>query len=76
MASIKIDGKDYDIDTLPDAAKQQIQSMQFVDAELARLNAQAAVLQTARIAYSKALQEALAQQVNVEVNGDETLRFS
>jgi len=33
--------------------------LQFVDAELARLQGQAAVLQTARIAYAKALGEAL-----------------
>jgi hypothetical protein len=59
MPMIKIDGKDYDIDSLPDAAKQQLQSIQFVEAELARLGAQTAVFQTARLAYLKALHEAL-----------------
>lgn len=59
MTTVKIDDKDYDLDSLSDEAKSQLQSLQFVDAELQRLNAQAAVLQTARIAYSKALQEAL-----------------
>ena len=59
MSIIKIDGQDYESDTLPDAAKQQLQSLQYVDNELARLQAQAAVLQTARISYSKALREAL-----------------
>jgi Arc/MetJ family transcription regulator len=38
----------------------QLTSLQFVDAELARMQAQAAVLQTARAAYAKALQAALA----------------
>jgi len=33
--------------------------MQFVDSQLARLQAKASVLQTARMAYSKALQEEL-----------------
>ena len=56
---IKIDNQDYDLDTLSDEAKAQLQSLQFVDAELARLQAQTAVLQTARAAYSKALQAAL-----------------
>lgn len=44
---------------LSDEAKAQLASLQFVDSELQRLNAKAAVLQTARTAYSKALNEAL-----------------
>jgi hypothetical protein len=60
MPIIKIDNKDYELDTLPQAAKDQLQSLQFVDAELTRLQAQASVLRTARIAYGKALSEALA----------------
>jgi hypothetical protein len=59
MPIVKIDNKDYDLDTLPQAAKDQLQSLQFVDSELARLQAQTAVLRTARHAYAKALQEAL-----------------
>ena len=62
MPTIKIDEKEYDLDHLSDEAKAQLASLQFVDAELQRLNARAAVLQTARIAYSKALNEALAAQ--------------
>ena len=59
MPNIKIDDKDYEYDTLPEEAKNQLRMLQFVDAELARLQGQAAVLQTARIAYAKALGEAL-----------------
>ena len=59
MPIIKIDGKDYNLEGLSEAAKAQLVSLQFVDSELQRLNAQAAVLQTARIAYSKALGDAL-----------------
>ncbi len=59
MPTIKIDGKDYDLDQLSTEAKAQLASLQFVDAELARLQAQAAALQTARMAYAKALQAAL-----------------
>ena len=59
MPAIKIDNRDYDLDTLSEEARAQLQSLQFVDSELARLQAQAAVLQTARMAYAKALQEAL-----------------
>jgi hypothetical protein len=59
MPNIRIDGKDYDLDQLSNEAKAQLASLQFVDAELARLQGQAAALQTARMAYAKALQAAL-----------------
>jgi len=70
MTTISIDGKDYNLDILSDEAKNQLTSIQFVDGELARINAKIAVYQTARIAYSKAL--------NDELNkfGDENIRFS
>ncbi len=59
MKTIKIDGRDYDYDVLPDDVKKQLQSIQFVDVELGRLAAQAAVFKTARLAYAKALTQAL-----------------
>lgn len=59
MPIINIDNKDYELDTLSEETKAQLASLQFVDAELQRLNAQSAVLQTARMAYAKALNEAL-----------------
>lgn len=57
--TIQIDGQNYALDKLSDEAKNQLASIQFVDAELQRLNAQAAVLQTARMAYVNALKEVL-----------------
>jgi len=59
MPIIKIDNVDYDTDKLSDEAKAQLASMQFCDKELARLQSQAAAYQTARMAYAKALKEAL-----------------
>lgn len=59
MPTITIDNKPYDLDQLSNDAKAQLASLQFVDQELARLNAQAAALQTARNAYARALQTAL-----------------
>jgi hypothetical protein len=64
MQMIKIDDKEYDLDTLSDEAKSQLGSLQFVDSELQRLNAQAAVYQTARMAYSAALKEILPKTPN------------
>ena len=68
MPIIKIDDKDYDVDQLSDNARAQLASLQFVDAELQRLNARKAVLQTARMAYAKALGEALPAGANTVFN--------
>jgi Family of unknown function (DUF6447) len=76
MPTIKIDNQDYDLDTLSIEAKAQLQSLQFVDSELARLQAQAAVLQTARMAYSKALQAALSSQLEQAQASSETIKFN
>ena len=71
MPTIKIDNKEYDLDTLSDECKAQLASIQFVEQELARLQAQAAVLQTARTAYAKALQAALPA-----IGGSDTIKLS
>jgi len=70
MQTIKIDDKEYDVATLSDEAKNQLASIQFVDSELARLQAKAAALQTARMAYSKALQATLPA-----IGGSDTLKL-
>ena len=59
MQSINIDGVDYDPTKLSPEALAQLGSIRFVDQELERLQAQVAVLQTARLAYAKALKELL-----------------
>ena len=59
MTTVTIDNIVYDLETLSADAKAQLLSVQFVNQELARLQAQAAALQTARIAYAKALGDAL-----------------
>jgi hypothetical protein len=71
MSTINIDNIDYDADKLSDEAKAQLVSLQFCDQELARLQAQTAAIQTARMAYAKALQAALP----VAPDGD-TLKFN
>ena len=55
MPMIKIDNKDYDVDSLSIDAKVQLGSIQFVDNEITRLQAQLAAMQTARNTYAKAL---------------------
>ena len=77
MATITIEGKEYDVDTLSDETKAQLGSLQYVDSELARLQAQAAALQTARMAYGRALKQTLEEgkapeedEVSIEGLGD------
>ena len=71
MTTIKIDDKEYDFDKLSNEAKTQLISMQFVDQELQRLQAQAAAYQTARIAYAKALNSVLPA-----LGGSDTIKHS
>ena len=59
MPIITIDGKEYDTDTFSTETTSQLASLRYVDSELARLSAQVAAMQTARIAYGRALKETL-----------------
>lgn len=59
---ITIDGVDYLVDDLSDEVKGQVQSLTFVNNEIARLNAQIAIASTAKIAYQQALKELLDNQ--------------
>ncbi len=71
MTTIKIDNKEYELDTLSDECKAQLASIQFVEQELARLEAKAAVLQTANAAYLQALKASLPV-----VGGSDTIKLS
>tara|TARA_B100000965_G_C19389578_1_gene668343 strand:- start:300 stop:485 length:186 start_codon:yes stop_codon:yes gene_type:complete len=61
MAKVNIDGKEYDTDDLSDKAKEQIASLQFVQAEMKRLESQLAISKTAASAYTMALKNELEQ---------------
>ena len=71
MATLKIDNKEYDLDTLSDECKAQLASIQFVEQELARLQAQASVLQTAKASYLLGLKASLPV-----VGGSDTIKLS
>lgn len=62
MAKINIDNKEYEIESLSEDARAQLASLQYVDAELVRLQAQLAAMQTARNAYASALNSLLAEK--------------
>lgn len=64
MPTIKIDNVEYDFDALSDDAKAQLQMLQVTEQEIARLNTQLAIAQTARNAYARALSELLPKTEN------------
>jgi hypothetical protein len=71
MPNIKIDNKEYVLGRLSEECKAQLISIQFVEQELARLQAQAAVLQTAKAAYLQGLKASLPL-----VGGSDTIKLS
>jgi hypothetical protein len=71
MAKITIDEKEYDVDDLSDEAKAQVVSLNFVDAELNRLQLKVAAMQTARNAYGTALKSLLGEDEDSEVEMSE-----
>lgn len=71
MTKITIDEKDYDVDDLSDEAKAQVVSLNFVDAELNRLQLKIAAMQTARNAYATALKSLLGEDEGSEVEMSE-----
>jgi hypothetical protein len=71
MTSINIDNKEYNLDALSNDCKAQIESVQFCDMEIARLQAKIAVYKTAKVAYSQALKAALPI-----VGGSDTIKLN
>ena len=59
MPNINIDDSEYDTDALSPEAMAQLVSLQAVDRRIASLQEELAIMQTARNAYGRALQEVL-----------------
>lgn len=59
MPKITVDGIDYNTEDLTDNGKAQLASLQFLEVQMAKLNNEIAVYQTARNAYVTALKAAL-----------------
>lgn len=56
---IAIESKEYDLNTFSTETKQQLEMLVTTDNKIRELQRDLAISQTARIAYAKALQEAL-----------------
>lgn len=59
--TITIDNNLYELDSLSDDAKQQLGNFRVAEGEIARLQMQLALAQTARNAYGQALKAELAK---------------
>lgn len=73
MASITIDGQEYDLENLSDNARAQLSSIQVADQELNQVNARIALTQTARNAYAKSLSEQLPNPVSEDADAVVTI---
>ena len=52
---IKIDGSEYDVANLSDAARAQLDNIAFCDAQIVQLRNEWAIAETARLAYTNAV---------------------
>lgn len=62
---ILIDGKEYPLTELNETARMQIANLQVVDAQIAHLQQQLAIAQTARATYASVLQVELTKTASV-----------
>lgn len=60
--TITIDGTEYNLADLSENARNQLVNLRVTDAEIAKLNQQLAIYQTARTAYANALRAELPAQ--------------
>ena len=59
MPKITVDGIDYNTEDLSDNGKAQLASLQFLEAQMNKLNAEISVYETARSTYVHALKSEL-----------------
>lgn len=59
MPKITVDGIEYNTEDLSDNGKAQLASLQFLEAQMNKLNAEIAVYETARSTYLNSLKSEL-----------------
>ena len=59
MATLNIDGREYESEDLSKVATDSLVSLKFVQGEIKKLEATIAVYKTAEAAYARGLKEAL-----------------
>lgn len=62
--TVTIDGTEYQVADLSENAQNQVVNLRVTDAEIAKLNQQLAIYQTARTAYARALAAELPKETD------------
>ena len=75
MPTIKIDDREYDIEKLPAAAKQQFDMLVATENKLRELQRDTMIAQTARNAYLAALKAALPTPMEETLAMGETIKL-
>lgn len=66
--TVKIDGKEYDLEALTEETKAHLASIQAVDRRISDIKEQAAILQTARIGYVAQLKNLIEKEDHAVLN--------
>ena len=75
MAKVTIDGVDYDTDTMSQESRQQLEMLVMTEQKIRQLQAEVAMMQTARQAYAAALKASLVAPATPEAGLGETFKF-
>ena len=59
MAKVTIDGVEYDTDTMSQESRQQLEMLMMTEQRIRQMQAELAMMQTARQAYAAALKASL-----------------
>ncbi|HWK36462.1 hypothetical protein [Sphingomonas sp.] len=62
--TVSIDGKEYEIESLNDAAKANLNSLRIADREIARVRTQLRLMETARAVYAKGVEVNLPKEAD------------
>jgi hypothetical protein len=73
MAKVTIDGVDYDTDTMSQESRQQLEMLMMTEQRIRQMQAELAMMQTARQAYAAALKASLVTVPSPELG--ETFKF-
>ena len=63
MAKVNIDGVEYDTDTMSQESRQQLEMLMMTEQRIRQLQAEVAMMQTARQAYASALKASLVTMI-------------
>ena len=75
MAKVTIDGVDYDTDTMSQDSRQKLEMLMMTEQKIRQLQAEVAMMQTARQAYAAALKASLVAPATPEAVLGETFKF-